>query len=272
MTAGRRPLVGITAGTANVAILEGTLPAYYIGKANPRAIVHAGGDPVLLGAVPQADAAAAERYADALDAFVFSGGVDIAPSRYGATGDETVADHDRDAFEIALIHAARERKKPILGVCRGMEILVVALGGTIVDGVVHPTPAQVVDGFPRVVLHSIDLSPGSLAAEVYGATSIDVACLHHQAAGRVPEALIESGWANDGVVEAVEGPRDLGFLLGLLWHPEYLADRQPEILRPTTRSSPPPARPSEAGTLGGCILRTCLRHAVPRTRPTTRSP
>ena len=230
----RRPLVGVTAGTANVAILEGTLPAYYIGKANPRAIVHAGGDPVLLGAVPAGGCRAPPSATRTRSTRSCSPAASTSPRRAtAATGDETVADHDRDAFEIALIHAARERRKPILGVCRGMEILVVALGGTIVDGVEHPTPAQEVDGFPRVVLHSIDLVPGEPRGRGLRARrpSTSPVCTT-SAPGRVPDALIASGWANDGVVEAVEGPREQGFLLGLLWHPEYLADRQPEHLAP----------------------------------------
>ena len=229
----RRPLIGVTAGSCDVAILEGRLPAYYAGRANPRAVVRAGGDPVLLGAVPEADAGAAERYADAMDGFVLAGGVDIAPSRYGADGDgDVTADHARDAFEIALIAAARERGKPILGVCRGMEMIVVAAGGTLVDEVQHATAPERMDGFPAVVRHPIALEPGSLAASVYASTSVDVACLHHQSPGRIPDELIASGRAGDGVVEAVEGERSSGFLLGLLWHPEYLADRADEHLLP----------------------------------------
>jgi putative glutamine amidotransferase len=229
----RRPLIGVTAGATDVAILEGALPAYYAGRANPRAVVRAGGDPVLLGAVPEADAGVAERYADSLDGFVLAGGVDIAPSLYGGEGNgDGSADHARDAFEVALIAAARERRKPILGVCRGMEMLVVALGGTLADGVQHETAPVRMDGFPSVVLHSISLEPGSLAASVYASDSVNVACLHHQRPDRIPAELRASGRAADGVVEAVEGDPARGFLLGLLWHPEYQADRAEEHLLP----------------------------------------
>jgi putative glutamine amidotransferase len=228
-----RPLVGVTAGSSEIQILEGTLPAYYAGRANPRAVVRAGGDPVLLGAVPEADERAAERYADAFDAFVLAGGVDISPSRYGGAGDGgPTTDHARDAFEIALVQAARARGKPVLGVCRGMEILVVALGGTLVDTMRHSVRAEPMEGFSSVVRHEIALERGSLAARVYATESIAVACLHHQSPDVVPDALTVSGVAEDGVIEAVEGQPDEGFLLGLLWHPEYLADRYPEHLRP----------------------------------------
>jgi putative glutamine amidotransferase len=88
------------------------------------------------------------------------------------------------------------------------------------------------DGFARMVLHRSTLAPGSLAEAVYGAGEVDVGCLHHQGAGTIPGDLIASGWAPDGVVEAIEGEREGGFLLGLLFHPEYTASRNPVHLRP----------------------------------------
>ena len=230
-----RPLVGITGGSYELPIAEGTLPSYCVDRCNPRAVVQAGGDPVLLAAIGEADDAAAERYADTLDAFVFAGGVDIAPSTYGRLDPyEEAADHDpvRDRFEIALVHAARARGKPILGVCRGMELISVAYGGTLIDGVCHDTETVPLDGFERMVLHQLALRPGSLAASVYEATEVDVGCLHHQGVGSIPDELVSSGWAPDGVIEAVEGDRDEGFLLGLLFHPEYLISRNPVHLRP----------------------------------------
>jgi putative glutamine amidotransferase len=232
---GRRPLIGVTAGSTDVTILEGNLPAFYAGRANPRAIIAAGGDPVILGAVAETDPGAAERYADALDGFVFAGGVDIAPSLYGGSGsaeDEEVADHARDGFELALVKSARKQGKPILGVCRGMQLINVAFGGTIVDGVEHHVEPAPMDGFGSVVRHRIKLEPTSLAADVYDEDEVEVACLHHQQTGEMPEGLSASGWASDGVVEAIEGPSGDPFLLGLLWHPEYTFDRDPVHLRP----------------------------------------
>jgi putative glutamine amidotransferase len=231
----RRPLVGITGGSYDLPIAEGTLPSYGVDRCNPRAVVQAGGDPVLVVAVGEADESAPERYADMLDGFVFAGGVDIAPSTYGEPDPPPgTADHEpvRDRFEIALLHAVRDRGKPILGVCRGMELITVAYGGTLVDGVEHPTEPVPMDGFERMVLHRVTLAPGSLAEEVYGSSEVDVGCLHHQAAGSVPSDLTASGWAPDGVVEAIEGDREGGFLLGLLFHPEYMVSRNPVHLRP----------------------------------------
>jgi putative glutamine amidotransferase len=231
----RRPLVGITGGSYDLAIAEGTLPSYCVDRCNPRAVVQAGGDPVLVVAVDEADDGAPDRYADMLDAFVLAGGVDIAPSAFGRAdpaardGDY---DHVRDRFEVALLHAARARGKPILGVCRGMELITVAFGGTLVDNVRHEAEAVPFDGFDRMVFHRVSLAPGSLAEAIYEAAEVDVGCLHHQGAGSIPPDLAASGWAPDGVIEAVEGDRAGGFLLGLLFHPEYIIGRNSVHVRP----------------------------------------
>ena len=109
-----------------------------------------------------------------------------------------------------------------------MELMNVAYGGTLVDGIVHPTEPVPMDGFERMVLHRVTLAPGSLAEAVYGSTDVDVGCLHHQGVGSVPSELTASGWAPDGVVETIEGDREGGFLLGLLFHPEYMISRNPD--------------------------------------------
>jgi gamma-glutamyl-gamma-aminobutyrate hydrolase PuuD len=229
----QRPLVGVTAGSTDVTILEGRLPAFYCGRPNARAIVRAGGDPVILGSLPEFDDDAAERYAELLDAVVLAGGVDISPSLYGGDTEEPdTVDNARDRFELDLIEAMRERGKPILGICRGMQMLTVAFGGSIVDGVHHSVAPGPMAGFHSVVHHRVTLARGSLAATVYRADEIEVACLHHQGPGRVPDGLAVSARTTDGAVEAVEGDREQGFLLGVLWHPEYTFERDELHLRP----------------------------------------
>jgi gamma-glutamyl-gamma-aminobutyrate hydrolase PuuD len=228
-------VVGITAGSCEVLRPSvGRLSAHYIDRTNPQAVVLAGGDPVLLPAVAESHGGAAERYADFVDALVVSGGADISPSAYGGAEPRPgEADHDltRDAFEIALVRAVRQRGKPILGICRGMEVLNVAFGGTLGE-VRHTTEGVAVDGFDSVVTHRVELTPGSVAASVYAADAVDVWCLHHQAPSVVGEFLLVTGRSADGVVEVVEGDPKDGFLLGVLFHPEFMFRRNAVHLRP----------------------------------------
>lgn len=230
-----RPLVGITGGSCEVLRRGvGKLPAHYIDRCNPRAVVQAGGDPVVLPAVGEADEGAPDRYADLMDAFVVSGGADIAPSAYGGSDPrDGEGDHDpvRDAFEIALVRAARRRGKPILGVCRGMELINVAYGGSLAAAR-HAMESVAMDGFDHVVAHGVELSPGSLAAAVYESEDVDVWCLHSQAPSEVGGGLRATGHSQDGVIEVLEGDAREGFLLGVLFHPEFMFGRNPAHLKP----------------------------------------
>ena len=197
-------------------------------------MAQAGGDPVLLPSVRDGDTEAPERYAELLDAFVVSGGADIAPSLYGGVDPpEGESDHDpvRDTFEIELVRAARRRGKPILGICRGMEMLNVAFGGSLVERR-HTMAPVAVDGFERVVAHAVELEPGSVAEAAYGSATIDVWCLHHQAPSAIGASLAVTGRSTDGVVEVLEGDPKEGFLLGVLFHPEFMLARNPVHLRP----------------------------------------
>jgi putative glutamine amidotransferase len=156
-----------------------------------------------------------------LDGLVLAGGQDIDPTRYGqplhpSTGTLHL---DRDASEFGLFHLALEADLPVLGVCRGMELINVALGGTlhqhlpeITGGNGHlPTPG-VFGG------NEIKLAPGSIVAGLIG-DQISVVCHHHQAIDQLGTGLVASGWASDGAIEAVELP-DAGFVIGVQWHPE----------------------------------------------------
>ena len=157
---------------------------------------------------------------DRLDGLLLSGGADVNPLSYGADLDPQTrpALIERDQFEIALTRAAIERDMPVLGVCRGMQIFNVALGGTLdqhIDNLdIHRhTPGAFHD-------HEVVLEPGSLAARAAGAERVMVKSHHHQGIGDLGTGLIVSGRAvDDDLIEAVEllDPR---FALGLLWHPE----------------------------------------------------
>jgi len=189
-----------------------------------RAVQEAGGLVFLLPPDDVAEAAP-ERWLERIDALILSGGNDIDPAFYGqAPHPETKGIRpERDRFEIALARAAVERKMPLLGICRGMELLNVALGGDLIqdlDDVVGPgnhphQPGAFID-------HEVRLEPGSLAARVIGAERTTVKSSHHQGPGELGEGLKASGWfADQPIVEAIElDEEEHPFALGVLWHPE----------------------------------------------------
>lgn len=160
---------------------------------------------------------------DVLDALVLAGGADIGPELYAATpGPLTDTRADRDAGEVRLARAALERDLPVLGVCRGMQLLVALAGGRLhqhlPDVVAHEghRPAPGVYG-----THPVRFAAGSLIAALMG-DDTEVNSYHHQGVSDVG-SLTATGWADDGVVEAVEDP-GRRFLLGVQWHPEAARD------------------------------------------------
>lgn len=186
------------------------LPRTYIDK-----VVAAGGVPVLL---PPAAAADAVR---ALDALVLAGGADLDPAGYGAAAHPSTGPchPERDAAELALLSAALEAGMPVLGVCRGMQLLNIALGGGMtqhlpdVVGHVGHQPAPARFGTTRV-----RVSPTSRLAGIVG-TDLTVQCYHHQAIAGIAPGLEATAWASDDTVEAVERPGDR-FVIGVQWHAE----------------------------------------------------
>lgn len=212
-----RPLIGVStyleAGARwGVWELEAALlPAGY-----PRLVQRAGGLAAMLPPdVPEHAAAAVAR----LDGLVIAGGPDVEPVHYGAERDPRTGApaRARDAWELALVDAALAAGVPLLGICRGMQVLNVALGGTLVQHV--DGHAEVPGVFGR---HPVKPVPGtSYAAAVPEETSVPT--FHHQAVDRLGSGLIASAYAADGTVEAVEltGPH---WVLGVQWHPEMGED------------------------------------------------
>ncbi|MBM9467955.1 gamma-glutamyl-gamma-aminobutyrate hydrolase family protein [Nakamurella leprariae] len=219
-----RPVIGLTGRRTSAARL-GAPPGFWDAQADAyyseyaRSVAHAGGLPFHISL----DAAATD-VGDVIDALVLTGGDDVEPSRYGSTigPRSTAVDPDRDAFEIALFEAVLRAGKPILGICRGSQLINVALGGTLVsdlplgEGASHASYA-----FPRAHRrHAVRFEVGSRAHEMYGdLTSVN--SFHHQAVDRVGSGLTVTGRAEDGVVEAIE-MHDAP-VLGVQWHPECFA-------------------------------------------------
>ena len=174
----------------------------------------------------RAAAAAAATAVARLDGIVLTGGVDVDPARYGESSHEQTQSPDpaRDVYELALVAECARSSKPLLAICRGMQLLNVARGGTLLQHL--PDEAGRRDHMPdpgSFVPRSVRVVPGSRLAEVAKSTELVVPCHHHQAVGRVGEGLVVSAVCDDGVVEALEGPGP-GFLLGVQWHPEAERD------------------------------------------------
>ncbi|HSN03209.1 MAG TPA: gamma-glutamyl-gamma-aminobutyrate hydrolase family protein [Acidimicrobiales bacterium] len=189
----------------------------------PRSVALAGGLPVELARDADVDA-----LVERLDGLVLSGGADVDPDLYGAEPDVNLGavERERDEWELALFSAARRLDLPILAICRGFQLLNVALGGTLNqhveldEGAGHPQ--WDVDG--RTPTHSVNVVAGTRTASILPSTW-PVNSLHHQTVETVGEGLIITARASDGVVEGVESPD--GSVLAVQWHPEMLGHPDP---------------------------------------------
>jgi putative glutamine amidotransferase len=218
-----RPLIGVCAAVERASFgVWKDEPATLLPLSYSRAIHGAGGMMALL----PPDRVAEEEPDELLsriDALVLGGGADIDPESQGVEAHpETIGSNpDRDRFEIALALGALDRGMPLLGVCRGMQVLNLACGGTldqhIPDRLGHEIHRPVPGSWAE---HEVRIEPGSLAAEAAGTEKLTVKSHHHQGVDRIADTLTATGWATDDEsVEAIESA-DGGFALGVLWHPE----------------------------------------------------
>lgn len=194
------------------------LDAYFVPYAS--SIAAAGAVPVLL-----TREAEVTPLVERLDAVVLVGGADVDPSTYGGRGDEHSTAHDPalDAFEFALVRAALDADRPLLGICRGCQVLNVALGGTLVPHLPADAGEEHSDITRPLHLrrHRVRLAPDSVLGRLYG-TELCTNSFHHQAVDRTGDGIRAVGWADDGVVEAIEVPGSRA--LGVQWHPEMHPD------------------------------------------------
>jgi putative glutamine amidotransferase len=191
-----------------------------------KAVQRAGAIPVVLPVIDPTDADEIARVLDAVDAVIVTGGCDVEPERYGAiAAPETgPVDARRDDTELALCRALVERDQPTLCVCRGIQVLNVALGGTLTQHV----PVHSRDDAYNATVHEVTLEPQSRVAQALGTTTIGVNTLHHQTVATLGPRVRAVGWADDGTIEAIEVD-GAPHVLGVQWHPEMLRHR-PEHL------------------------------------------
>jgi putative glutamine amidotransferase len=164
------------------------------------------------------------------DALLLGGGGDVDPARYGASvlpDGNVEVDAERDAIDFALLEEALRTKRPVLGICRGLQVINVALGGTLVQDLPIERPSPVVhqneDDEKTRRDHRVEVAPGTRLAAIAGASALAVNSRHHQAIARVAPGLAVSATAEDGVPEAVESAGD-AWLVAVQWHPENLTE------------------------------------------------
>lgn len=213
-----RPLIGIAAHQALVK--EGDIEAFHqvVNVAYVKAVRKAGGVPMLLPLVEPDDAAG---LLERVDGLLMTGGGDVDPANYGAEPDPLTSrvDASRDARDIALCGLAVERDLPTLAICRGSQVLNVALGGSLVQ---HLDKHFDVDRYNESV-HDVEVDPSSVLAGWVGASALGVNTLHHQAIDAVGDGLKVVARADDGTIEGVEA--DGLRVVGVQWHPELLRHR-----------------------------------------------
>ncbi len=240
-----RPRVGIT-----------STPTLYLDRHIDRisrwyveAVLGAGGLPLVLPTMAPDDA---EEVLSGLDALLLTGGGDVDPARYGEQPVPEVygVDPARDDWELALVRAAD--RHPILGVCRGAQLLNVAAGGTLIQHLSSTAAAHRLRERDQEVVHDVDVDPDSLLAGIVGQPRLGVNSIHHQAVKRVGEGFRAVAWAADGVVEAIERS-DGAPVVAIQWHPESLTYLAPHrhLFGWLTRCAAPGRRPGLIRVTGG---------------------
>ncbi|MFM1652881.1 gamma-glutamyl-gamma-aminobutyrate hydrolase family protein [Brevibacillus sp. B_LB10_24] len=225
----QKPVIGITGGyVKHNAFMEGV----YVHHDYHRSVAAAGGIPIVL---PFLNPEAALEAAALCDGVILSGGEDVDPLYYGEEPHPQLGytTRERDEAEIALIRHALEHSIPLLAICRGVQILNVTLGGTLIQDI----PSQWSDPLQHSQkvergrdTHAVAIEPGSWLAEILGAMRIRVNSLHHQALKEVADDLKVAASASDGIIEAVEYTGS-SFAVGVQWHPESMAATNPLMKR-----------------------------------------
>ena len=219
-------VVGITCGTQAATKTAGV--RHVLNRAYVWAVERAGGVPILLPVTRERDVIA--RYLGVIDGLLLSGGADFDPACYGMAPHPKLGevDADRDATELPLIADALAQDVPIFAICRGIQALNVALGGTLYQDLPSERPSEIVHAQKELGLardrfsHSVRVEPGSRLHAIVGADEMLCNSFHHQALKALGRGLVVTATAPDGVIEAVESPAHR-YVLGVQFHPEETA-------------------------------------------------
>lgn len=234
-----RPIIGIA--TQTLEPIPGQLPlAWVMGQKYVRVLRAAGAVPWVIPLL-EGDEETLRAIYERLDGVFLTGGVDVDPAQYSAEKQPICGriDPPRDWTELNLVRWAKADGKPVLGVCRGMQVINVALGGTLYQDIAKEYRAgQKHDCFPcedngfrrDQLIHDVKVRPDSRLGAILGAAQATVNSMHHQAVRTVGQGLRISATASDDVIEGLEG-RNGQFLVGVQWHPEELAESQDGMRR-----------------------------------------
>lgn len=220
-----KPIIGITTYQSTNSFGQ---PLVLLQQSYVKAIMQAGGVPLLIPSLVAEDGWDA-LYAR-LDGILFSGGGDIALDHFAGEPHPRIDEVDpaRDSVELKLIQASASDGKPFLGICRGCQVMNVALGGTLYTHLPDQLPGALDHSYPgnmrTVLVHQVKIEEGTRMADIYGEPIIQVNSLHHQGLKEIAPSVRVAGHAPDGLVEAIELP-DHPFGVAVQWHPEWLTDQ-----------------------------------------------
>jgi putative glutamine amidotransferase len=232
-----RPIIGVP--TQTLEEIPGELPRCWVmSQQYVRVLVAAGAVPWIIPLI-QNDLPTLRGIYDRLDGVFLPGGVDLDPSAYNeANRGSGRTDPSRDEIELALTRWALEDKKPLLAVCRGIQVVNVAAGGSVHQDLASQLPGAIKhDYFPKpgqytrdLLVHDVELTQGSRLSSLLGGSRVRVNSMHHQGIKQLGRGLSPTAYAPDGLVEGIESPNG-HFLLGVQWHPEALAERDHRMNR-----------------------------------------